>query len=239
MAAFNSIIQNGFSIIQGVLPQPKIDDCLRRLQDALKNSDAAIENRQGVIYAARNVIDELPDINEIWRTPATSELLSEILGDQFVLVRTLFFDKHPQRSWTLPWHKDMTIAVKDNTLASADFTKPTTKLGVPHVEAPFSVLENMLTLRFHLDDVTEENGPLEVIPGSHLNGKVNRGEQQDIQKILVSAGDVLAMRPLLSHASGKSKTGTTMHRRVLHFEFAGDRHLDDGFEWYYQIPRRS
>ena len=29
----------------------------------------------------------------------------------------------------------------------------------------------MLTARLHLDEVTEENGPLRVLPGSHRGGK--------------------------------------------------------------------
>jgi hypothetical protein len=228
-----SLERNGFTILPRVLTFGEIDDCLERLNAALEDSASSIRNRQGVVYAARNVIDLLPNIDRIWRTPVTSDFLAEVLGKQFVLVRTLFFDKHPERSWTLPWHKDMTIAVKDNSIKSSNFTKPTQKLGVPHVEAPTSVLQNMLTLRFHLDDVTEDNGPLEVIPGTHLNGKQDQGDQRNMQKILVSAGDVLAMRPLLSHASGKSKKGTRLHRRILHFEFSGDPILQEGFQWYY------
>ena len=127
----------------------------------------------------------------------------------------------------------MTIAVKDNTLPTTVFAKPTFKSGVPHVEASTEILENMLTLRIHLDDVTEENGPLEVIPGSHLNGKTAEAQTSDKAKILVSAGDVLAMRPLVSHASGSSTVGTNRHRRILHFEFAGQAQLPDGYQWYY------
>jgi ectoine hydroxylase-related dioxygenase (phytanoyl-CoA dioxygenase family) len=86
-------------------------------------------------------------------------------------VRTLFFDKPPGQSWALPWHKDLTVAVRDNRLPSPHFVRPTRKGGVPHVEAPLSVLEAMLTARVHLDAATEENGALQVVPGSHRAGK--------------------------------------------------------------------
>ena len=65
----------------------------------------------------------------------------------------------------------MAIAVQHNDLPSSLFKKPTIKAGVPHVEAPESVLECMLTARIHLDETTDENGPLLVIPGSHQSGK--------------------------------------------------------------------
>ena len=86
-------------------------------------------------------------------------------------MRILFFDKPPRQTWALPWHKDLTVSVRDNRLPSRHFNKPTRKAGVPHVEAPLSVLESMLTARLHLDDATAENGPLKVVPGSHRTGK--------------------------------------------------------------------
>ncbi len=89
----------------------------------------------------------------------------------------------------------------------------------------------MLTIRVHLDDVTEANGPLEIVVGSHRQGK-RSGTDHRVEKILVEAGDVLAMRPLVSHASGSSQPGTGLHRRILHFEFAAQQELPDGYQWY-------
>ncbi len=130
----------------------------------------------------------------------------------------------------------MTIAVRDNQRASRCFSKPTNKAGVPHVEAPEAVLENMLTARIHLDDVTPENGPLLVIPGSHRTGKAmcqSDGSTLDgVQPILARAGDVLFMRPLVAHSSGNSHPDTRMHRRIVHVEFAAAMKLPDGFEWH-------
>src|SRR5699024_10016906 len=93
--------------------------------------------------------------------------LTAILGPNFGLVRVLFFDKPPERTWSLPWHKDLTIAVRRNDLPSKRFTKPTVKAGIPHVEAPLEILDRMLTARVHLDPATADNGALKVAPGSH------------------------------------------------------------------------
>ena len=234
-SSFASKIESGgFAIIPAAQDPKEAPQWTDRLDKVLKQSDAAIRNRKGTVYAARNIITEVPQACSLWQTERIKSHLCEILGDDFVLVRALYFDKHPQRTWSLPWHKDMTIAVNDNTLPSDVFCKPTNKLGVPHVEASTEILQNMLTLRFHLDQVTDENGPLEVIPGSHLGGKsADHCDAQPV-KILAGLGDVLAMRPLLSHASGSSAEGTFRHRRILHFEFSGDRELPDGYQWYFQ-----
>ena len=60
----------------------------------------------------------------------------------------------------------------------------------------------MLTARVHLDDVTDENGPLRVIPGSHRYGTTMDGRAAQPVTLHCRAGDVLLMRPLLTHASG-------------------------------------
>ena len=158
--------------------------------------------------------------------------MHSILGDQFGLVRVLFFDTPPDRSCALPWHKDTAIAVKDNSTASAFFSRPTVKAGVPHVVACDKVLRQMLTLRVHLDDVTDENGPLRVIPGSHVSGTSEGVGADQAATIYATAGDVLAMRPLISHCSGASLPGSTLHRRILHLEFSADASLADGFQWH-------
>jgi ectoine hydroxylase-related dioxygenase (phytanoyl-CoA dioxygenase family) len=90
----------------------------------------------------------------------------------------------------------------------------------------------MLTLRIHLDEVTGENGPLRVLPGSHRLGKEAVAAAEEPAIIHAQAGDVLAMRPLISHSSGASSATTRRHRRVLHLECAGREELPDGFAWH-------
>jgi len=80
----------------------------------------------------------------------------------------------------------------------------------------------MLTLRIHLDPMTRENGSLAVVPGSHRSDDEAKG--QAVAFTLSEAGDVLAMRGLLLHASGRSYDRTTKHRRVLHLESQPTQH---------------
>jgi ectoine hydroxylase-related dioxygenase (phytanoyl-CoA dioxygenase family) len=94
------------------------------------------------------------------------------------------------------------------------------------------VLTQMLTLRIHLDEVTDENGPLRVIPGSHLAIDSDGAGVDNVVTIHAGVGDVLAMQPLISHASGSSVEGTRRHRRILHLEFAAAPRLPDGDEWH-------
>jgi len=197
--------------------------------EACEDEASSLRRANGTIYGARNLLDLFPLACELWRRPPIVELLSSVLGPTFGLVRGLFFDKPPASSWSLPWHRDLTIAVREHVPLTTQFRNPTVKAGLPHVEAPDDLLRQMLTLRIHLDDATAENGPLEVVPGSHHSRDTNSSREP--ATILARAGDVLAMRPLLLHSSGESQAGTALHRRVVHLEFAASSVLPDDLRW--------
>jgi hypothetical protein len=225
--------EDGCVLLPGVFEPAEAAGIRTALEEALARQAGqapAIRGGEGSIYAARNVLQLWPPAAEVWQRGALLELLAGALGPGFGLVRVLYFDKPPGESWALPWHKDVTVAVRAHLDGSA-FTHPTTKAGVPHVEAPVEVLREMLTARIHLDEVTAENGPLKVLPGSHRAGKelVLEGTPRVVH---AAAGDVLVMRPLVAHSSGRSSPDTARHRRILHLEFAASPWLPDGYAWH-------
>lgn len=219
----------GFAVAPAVFSGQQIGAILADLQAVLAAdaTGSALRTAEGAIYGARNVLQLWPASLDVWKEPPIPVLLKEMLGPEHGLVRVLYFDKPPGQSWALPWHQDWAIAVRDNRLPSEQFSRPTLKAGIPHVDAPDWLLGKMVTVRVHLDDMTAENGPLQVLPGSH------RGESaRPAEAILGQRGDVLFMRPLLSHCSHGSLPGTPRHRRVLHLEFSGVEALPDGFAWH-------
>jgi Phytanoyl-CoA dioxygenase (PhyH) len=229
----------GFALVPGVFSAAAMENVARDISAALATELAdgsTIYGGSGTVYASRNVLMLWPPAGQAWRQPPLPSILSAMLGQEYGLVRALYFDKPPDQTWALPWHKDLTIAVRDNQVQSSHFRKPTTKAGVPHIEAPVDVLRTMLTCRIHLDEVTEENGPLKVIPGSHRTGKTLALEADPPETILSRQGDVLLMRPLLAHCSNRSHPDTRQHRRILHLEFAGSPRLPDRFLWHDFIP---
>ncbi len=142
------------------------------------------------------------------------------------LVRVIAFDKSPAANWFVPWHQDRAIAVA----ARADvpgFARWTVKDGALHVEPPVAILEAMVTLRVHIDDCTEADGPLEVVRGSHAAGRLEKAAIDRVvaagaaSLCLAARGDILAMRPLTVHRS--QRAALPARRRVLHLEFAACR----------------
>lgn len=157
-----------------------------------------------------------------------------MLGPDARLVRSILFNKRPEANWQVAWHQDLSIAVREH-IETPGFGPWSVKEGAPHVQPPPWVLEQMLTLRLHLDAADAGNGALWVIPGSHRLGRLPASEasahaaNHSPALCAAEAGDALLMRPLLLHASRKSTSDRP--RRVIHLEFAASE-LPAPLSWY-------
>src|SRR5207249_290398 len=75
-----------------------------------------------------------------------------------------------------------------------------------------------------------------VIPGSHRAYHQKDDPPREAVTLFCRAGDVLLMRPLVTHASGHSKTSAALHRRIVHLECAADAELPDDYAWKWFAP---
>lgn len=228
LSTFDRLQQFGYAILTSIFSTAAMESLAGRLAVALQSDQPSVLRSRGATYGSRDLTRLLPEICELPRHARLREFITADLGPRAGLVRALFFDKPPESSWSLPPHKDRTIAVKSHGKQSTHFRRPTVKAGIPHVEASESLLARMLTLRIHLDPMTPANGPLSVVPGSHIT---SNEEEAPAVEIRAEIGDVLAMRPLLTHSSSLPHQGTKMSRRVIHLELAACEELPDGYEW--------
>ncbi len=165
-------------------------------------------------------IDQLiPQVAKLAKSEKLIELAQVRLAGKPKLVRAIYFNKSPENNWLVAWHQDKTVAVTDR-FADDQWGPWSKKAGVWHVQPPLNVLENMITIRIHLDDTFSANGCLKIIPGSHkhANNKVQVICKGEAVYCEMAAGGALVMRPHLLHASEKSSV--LQPRRVLHFEYA-------------------
>ena len=164
---------------------------------------------------------------------AFTRIAASVAGKPVRLVRILAFDKTRERNWGVAWHQDRTIAVRSR-VDLPGFGPWSVKSGVPHVEPPLALMEQMLVLRYHADDCGPANGPLKVVAGSHALGRVPVAEvtrlvaSSEIVTCAVEAGDILAMKALTVH--GSEPAAAPSHRRVLHMDFTS-MSLPRPLEW--------
>lgn len=213
--------EQGFAIIPGILGQKEVERLLAELSQA-----DVLRGRAGVRHAMK-----LPAVAAVAQNSGLLEIAQRVLGKEVIPFRATLFDKSPTANWLVVWHQDTALPLRERR-ETAGWGPWSLKDGVNYAHAPASALSRVLALRVHLDDSTRENGPLRVLPGTHALGVLTDDEIHELATriaaldCLVSRGAVLAMRPLIVHASSKSQSNVP--RRVLHIEYAASAFIEEG-----------
>lgn len=183
-------------------------------------------------YGEREFLLRYPQLWDKLLTPNLLKLIRTVSPSAGQLVKSIFFDKPPSANWSVPWHQDLIISVKEQR-ETAGFSHWQVRKNRIVVQPPAEVLANIVTLRIHLDDCTADNGALRVIEASHHRGIVPMNDWQPAENDRESlcqaqAGDVMLMQPLTLHSS--KRTSNQQRRRVVHLEFF-DGELPNGLQW--------
>ena len=231
----NDIEERGVAIVENVLTLEEVVALRDAIEQAIsENEDSTSVRDRGGVYAIRNVTEVVPEIRALHRHPGIAQLVEPILGKQALLVSGLMFDKSPESNWGIFWHQDLSIAVRQREEV-ADFGPWSIKAGIQHVQPPSRILQQMLTVRLHLDDCMESNGALRVLPGYHQSSRLNMLESETLQQnttpqiCCVRSGGAVMMRPLLLHSSHRATDAA--RRRVIHLEFAAEL-LPEPLQWH-------
>ena len=218
----NTIFQKeGFEIIDDFYSQKEIEEIL------LKLSKKSIEKKFGI----REFLISNPEIKPLIFTSRMLKLI-ENQSPNAILIKSIYFDKPPNANWIVNWHQDLTINVKGK-IDNSDFKNWRVTKDRTVVQPPLKLLENIFTIRIHLDHCTKKNGALKVVPKSHTKGVIPvKDGLEDFKNNSISCevnkGGILIMKPLLLHSS--RRTENNLNRRVIHIEFC-NFNLPNGIEW--------
>lgn len=213
------LLDKGFSVCGAVYS----DEEVQRILDLINSSDTSNETfrKSEDLFAIRQFLKEIPFSFDLIFTDKLKTIIRQIMGENVFVVKSIYFDKPQTSNWYVAYHQDLTISV-DRKLELENFGPWTKKQNQFAVQPPIQFLENITTVRIHLDDTDENNGALRVVPGSHLK-KVYRPETIDWeleteQTCCVKRGGLMLMKPLTLHSSGR--TTNNKKRRVIHIEFS-------------------
>jgi ectoine hydroxylase-related dioxygenase (phytanoyl-CoA dioxygenase family) len=172
-----------------------------------------------------------PTVAAVAADPRLLSLAKDFVGGSPVPFSATLFEKSEQANWLIAWHQDTALPLAQ-PFESLGWGPWSMKSGFHFVHAPEWALSRIIALRVHLDDSTSANGPLRVLPGTHANRVLTDPEVLALAaelapvECVVDRGGVIAMRPLLVHASSKSVSDQP--RRVLHILYAASLELAPG-----------
>src|SRR5438552_17250604 len=215
--------EQGFAIIPAVLADPDIS----KLEQAFACADVR-RSKAGVRHALKH-----SPVAEMAHDERLLEIVRRVLGTGAFPFRATLFDKSPNSNWLVVWHQDTALPLRERH-ETPGWGPWSVKDGVIYAHAPENALSQVLALRLHLDDSTEENGPLRVLPKTHTLGVLSDEELHNLSTrvapvdCLVPCSGVLAMRPLIVHASLNSQSSAP--RRDLHIEYSASYGIDNGLD---------
>jgi hypothetical protein len=187
-----------------------------------------VRHPSGGTYGIRGLLWSSPVLASELEASGLTALAVVALGRAAFPIDAIFFDKRQEANWNVPGHQDRVMPVQSTGREGI-----WRRNGIDYAEPSAETLASLLALRLHFDDVGADDGPLEVVPGSHRKGLL---ETNAVRSVAASAyepcraacGDVLLMRPLLLHRSRRKVSPGP--RRVLHVVYATQR-PQEGLQW--------
>ena len=125
----------------------------------------------------------------VTRDNAALDLTAKIFGPNIKLVATKVNLKRPGSGTAVKYHQDFPFEPHSN--------------------------DNVMTVLIFLDDVTPDNGPLEVVPGSH-RGKIHTLWHDGVFTGAVDPEMEEGLRDASVSCTGKAGSACLMHSRLLH-----------------------
>jgi hypothetical protein len=165
-------------------------------------------------------------------SPALNMLAQQLLPGARP-VRVVAFNKTEINNWTLPWHQDRVVALRDR-VETPGFINWTSKAGIWHAEPPTELLERMIFARIHLDPADSANGCLQLAIATHARGKIAAADAEaiahaaPIENCVAKRGDVLFAKALILHRSSPSRTNAG--RRAIRIDYCAEG-LPSPLEW--------
>ncbi len=223
MDTHTAVNEDGIALVSAVFSRGEASTLLSKL-----DSSSLHRSRAGIRHLMSNDI-----VAGVARDPRLLVIARSIVGNTAFPFRATLFDKSSDANWLVVWHQDTALPLRARTEVPG-WGPWSIKDKINYAHAPTEALEQVLALRLHLDDSTEQNGPLRVLRGTHKLGVLTDEEVEKLSRempaddCVASKGSVLAMRPLLIHSSSKSQNDSP--RRVLHIEYAASGFVGDGLE---------
>lgn len=217
--------EQGFAVFPGILAGEALA-LLRAECDAfVAREDARMDaagvdsigiSHRGKRYFANECQRVVPSLRNVLFSNVMADVCRATLGDTAYFFFDQYVVKGPEGGMPFSWHQDSGYVVGN---------------GGPTDHAPY------LTCWCPLDDATEENGTVRLIPGSHKNGIIGHERkagsndlavEPNAEGVLVEAkaGDVVAFSSLTLHATGANRS--TAPRRVYLAQYTPEAMLDPG-----------
>ena len=193
----------GFVKLPDTLPGETVEALTAAIRDDIaREVQPVVRNRAGRIVRLSNILDRAPIFRDVSTSPLVLDPLEALLGPNIELLR----NRHNHATLRLPE-------------PGGDYL---------HRDVP-QWSRGIVTVLFYLETSTCERGSTQVIPGSHLlpwapdaDAASQTGLLQQVVRVEMPAGGMLAIDSLLWHGAGRNLTQETRTSMTVGYHSADD-----------------
>lgn len=143
----------GFTVIENIYSRDEVDQIINTINQT--DSSRLTFRKSADIFAIRQFLKEVPETADLIFNNNLKLVIRQLFGDDYFVVKSIYFDKPETSNWFVSYHQDLTISV-DKKIDIENYGPWTVKQNQFAVQPPIDILENIFTIRIHLDD-TDEN----------------------------------------------------------------------------------
>jgi len=196
--------ENGYLVVKNLFDQRAVSEALSAIDEIISRPDADKNSEKepkdnSIVRRIWSPTNKHRTFDELSKDDNLLNVIQSLIGENILFHYSKLNMKGPKVGSIVEWHQDFSYYPHTNT--------------------------DLLTALIFFDNATQENGCLQVIPGSHKNGLLShdidgffRGKISDVNKddavyVEVKAGDVLFLHCLTMHASAVNTS--TLPRRTF------------------------
>jgi len=179
------------------------------------------------------LLNKVPSLKKILFNEKLNGLLNEMELNNNQIVNAIYYPKSPQSSFYTSPHQTITITVEERHQVEG-FSGWSTREGINTVMSPLHILKNMFSVRICLGNTNNQNGGLQVIPGSHKKILTIQERNFLIEHTLpisvnAQQGDCQVVKPLILKAHQNNHTN--QNTPVIQLDFCNTK-LPEPLSWY-------
>ena len=118
------LFDNGFSVKENIYSEEEIQNILTIIDQTDSSNETFRKTND--LFAIRQFLREIPTVIDLIFTENLKSVMKEIIGEDFFVVKSIYFDKPETSNWYVPYHQDLTISV-DKKMEIKNFELWTTK----------------------------------------------------------------------------------------------------------------
>src|ERR1700761_3824177 len=101
--------KNGFAVIENVYNNSEITTLIGAIDTA--DTSKPTFRKTDDLFAIRQFFNEIPEIKSLIFTDKLKKVILDLFGEDYFVVKSIYFDKPVQSNWFVAWHQDLTISV--------------------------------------------------------------------------------------------------------------------------------